>query len=404
VTTRRLFLQSSAAGAAVLASNWPVMANSTNAPGVTEAEIKFGQSMPYSGPASIYGVIGRTEAAYFNMVNETDGVNGRKLTFISLDDGYSPSKAVEQTRRLVEQEKVAFIYQTFGSVNNIAIRQYLNENGIPQLFCAAPADLVGDPQHFPWTIGLNPAITSEARIYAKQILLNNPGAKIGILYQDDTFGKTFVTGILEGLGQEHAAMIVKEAAYQVSDPTVDSQVLTLQGAGADTLIIAATPKAAAQAIRKAYDVGWSPDRYLFNGASSVAGTLKPAGLDRSKGLITALYVKDPNDPRWQQDPGLKQWTGFASKYLDANESSNSNAVYGFDAAILIVQVLKQCGEELSHENIMRQALNIAHFELPMGLPGTKINTSSDNYFPMRQMQLARFNGESWDLFGEVLSD
>jgi ABC-type branched-subunit amino acid transport system substrate-binding protein len=402
MATRRSFLQSGAAVAAAMVWGGRA-ARAANAPGITDTEIKIGQTMPYSGPASAYGVIGKTEAIYFKMINDAGGVNGRKINLISLDDGYSPPKTVEQTRRLIEQEGVAFIWQTLGGFTNLAIRPYLNDNKIPHLFGAAAADLLGDPEHFPWTIGSNPAIVTEAHIYAKYILATKPDAKIGILYQNDALGKGFVTGMREGLGPDRSAMIVKEVSYEVSDPTVDSQVATLQGAGVDALIIGATPKAAAQTIRKAYDSGWMPERYLFNGASSIVATLKPAGLDKSKGVITAAYGKDPNDPRWKDDPGVKEWAGFATQYLDPTDLANNGAVYGWSSAIALVQVLKQCGDDLSRENIMRQALNIKDLHTPMMLPGATINTSPDNYFPLRQLQLSRFNGENWELFGELLT-
>jgi branched-chain amino acid transport system substrate-binding protein len=403
MVSRRIFLRSSAASAAYLASGvWRSWA--ANAPGVTDTEIKIGQTMPYSGPASAYGLIGRAEAAYFQMINEMGGVNGRKINLISLDDGYNAPKTVEQTRRLVEQEGVAFIFASLGGFTNLAIRQYLNDNKIPHLFLSAAADGVDDPEHFPWTMGLNPAISTEAHIYAKYILATNPNAKIGVLYQNDVLGKSFVTGMREGVGADKASMIVKEVSYEVSDPTVDSQIISLQGSGADTLIIAATTKAAAQAIRKAYDLGWSPDRFLFNGASSVAGTLTPAGLDKSKGVITAAYGKDPNDPRWKDDPGIMEWQAFAAKRLTAADYKDVVGLYGLSAAVLMTQVLKQCGDDLSRDNIMRQALNIKGIQTPASLPGATINTSPTNYFPIRQLQLSRFNGESWELFGDLLSD
>ncbi|MGA2795763.1 MAG: ABC transporter substrate-binding protein, partial [Roseiarcus sp.] len=297
MVSRRSILQLSAVAVAYAASGVRA-AWAENAPGVTDAEIKFGQSIPYSGPASSYSTIGRAEIAYFKMINEKGGVHGRKLNFISLDDGYSAPKTVEQTRRLVEQERVAFIFQTLGGFTNLAIRAYLNENKVPQLFGAAGANQLDDPERFPWTVGFNPATDTEARIYAKHILVTRPDAKIGVIYQNDQLGRSFLTGLRDGLGPEHAGAIVKEVSYEVSDPTVDSQVVTLQGAGADTLIIAATPKAASQTIRKAYDIGWMPERYLFFGSASIVGTLKPAGLDKSKGLITAGYLKDATDPRW----------------------------------------------------------------------------------------------------------
>jgi branched-chain amino acid transport system substrate-binding protein len=401
MVSRRLFLQSSAAVAAYAALGL-IAARAENAPGITDTEIKIGQSMPYSGPASGYSTIARAELAYFKMINEMGGVHGRKLNLISLDDGYSPPKTVEQTRRLVEQESVAFIYQTLGGFTNLAIRAYLNENKVPHLFGSAGANQLDDPAHFPWTVGFNPATDMEARIYAKHILATRPGARIGVIYQNDVLGKSFLSGLRDGLGPEHAAAIVKEASYEVSDPTVDSQVATLQGTGADTLIIAATPKAASQAIRKAYDFGWMPERYLFFGSASIAATLKPAGLDKSKGLITAGYLKDPTDPRWGDDPGYKDWAEFATKYMTPTDIREGLAVYGFTVAAVMVHVLEQCGDDLSRENILRQTLNIKDLELPMLLPGIKINTSPDNYYPIRQLQLSRFNGEVWEPFGELI--
>jgi branched-chain amino acid transport system substrate-binding protein len=399
--TRRSFLQSSAAAAALAAS--ASSARADNAPGVTDAEIKIGQTMPYSGPASAYGVIGRTEAAYFKMINEQGGVNGRKINLISLDDGYSPPKTVEQVRRLVEEEQVAFLFNTLGTPPNAAIRQYLNDNKVPQLFVSTGASMFSDPKHFPWTMGFNPNYQTEAHIYGKYILSTKPDAKICVLYQNDGFGKDYLIGLKDVLGPDRAGMIVKEASYETSEPTVDSQVVTLQGSGADVILIAATPKFGAQAIRKTFDLGWTPMRIVSNVTSSVNAALKPAGLEKSKGLITATYGKDPTDPRWKDDPGLKQWKDFTDKYMSPTEFTDNNAVYGFGAAATMVQVLKQCGNDLSRENIMRQAANIKDLVLPMGLPGGAINTSPDNFSPIRQMQLEAFNGESWELFGELLT-
>src|SRR5271154_6176738 len=283
--TRRTFLQSSAAAAAAVATSaWPARAE--NAPGITETEIKIGQTMPYSGPASAYGVIGKTEIAYFKMINEQGGVNGRKINLISLDDGYSPPKTVEQVRRLVEQEQVAFLFNTLGTPPNAAIRQYLNDNKIPQLFVATGAAMFGDPQHFPWTIGFQPNYQTEAAIFGKHILATKPDAKIGVLYQNDSFGKDYLIGLKAGLGPDHAAMVIKEVSYETSEPTVDSQVVTLQGSGADVFLIATTPKFGAQTIRKAYDIGGTPARYLTDVSQSIASVMKPAGLEKSKGVIT----------------------------------------------------------------------------------------------------------------------
>jgi branched-chain amino acid transport system substrate-binding protein len=396
--TRRTFLQSSAAAAIAASAS---SARADNAPGVTDTEIKIGQTMPYSGPASAYGVIGRTEAAYFKMINDQGGVNGRKINLVSLDDAYSPPKTVEQVRRLVEDEKVAFCFQTLGTACNLAIRQYLNDNKVPQLFVSTGAAVFADPQHFPWTIGYNPNYQTEAHIYAKEILKTKPDGKIAVLYQNDGFGKDYLIGLKAELG-DHAGMIVKEASYETSEPTVDSQVVTLQGSGADILIIGATPKFAAQAIRKSFDLGWDATRYLSNVSPSIATVLKPAGLEKSKGVITAYYGKDPTDARWKDSPDLKAWQAFCDKYLSQKEFVDANATYAFAAASTMVQVLKQCGADLSRDNVMKQAASVKDFEPPMVLPGMRINTSPTNFSPIRQMQLAKFDGQSWQLFGDLL--
>jgi branched-chain amino acid transport system substrate-binding protein len=398
--TRRTFLQSSAAAAALAAGASSARADDT--PGITDTEIKIGQTMPYSGPASAYGVIGRTEAAYFKMINEQGGINGRKINFITLDDAYSPPKTVEQVRRLVEDEKVAFLFQTLGTAPNLAIRQYLNDNKVPQLFVSTGAAVFADPQHFPWTIGFNPNYQTEARIYGKHILATKPDAKIGVLYQNDGFGKDYLIGLKDGLGADHAGMVIKEVSYETSEPTVDSQVVTLQGSGADIFIIAATPKFAAQAIRKSADLGWNAVRYLSNVSPSIATVLKPAGLEKSKGLITAYYGKDPTDARWKDDAGMKGWQDFCAKYMSAATVNDANAAYALGAAGTMVQVLKQCGADLSRENVMKQAANLKDLELPLLLPGMRINTSPTNFSPIRQMQLASFDGQSWQLFGDLL--
>jgi branched-chain amino acid transport system substrate-binding protein len=395
---RRTFLQSSAAAAFAASAS---SARADNAPGVTDTEIKIGQTMPYSGPASAYGVIGRTEAAYFKMINDQGGVNGRKINLISLDDAYSPPKTVEQVRRLVEDEKVAFCFQTLGTAPNLAIRQYLNDNKVPQLFVSTGAAVFADPQHFPWTIGYNPNYQTEAHIYGKNILKTKPDGKIAVLYQNDGFGKDYLIGLKAELG-DHAGMIVKEASYETSEPTVDSQVVTLQGSGADIFIIGATPKFAAQAIRKSFDLGWNATRYLSNVSPSIATVLKPAGLEKSKGLITAYYGKDPTDARWKDSPDLKAWQAFCDKYMSQKEFVDANATYAFSAASTMVQVLKQCGNDLSRDNVMKQAANVKDFEPPMVLPGMRINTSPTNFSPIRQMQLASFDGQSWQLFGDLL--
>jgi branched-chain amino acid transport system substrate-binding protein len=399
--TRRSFLQSGAVAAAFAARAGSARAD--NAPGITDTEIKIGQTMPYSGPLAAYGVIGRTDAAYFKMINDEGGVNGRKINLISLDDAYSPPKTVEQVRRLVEQEQVAFIFGSVGTPTNAAVRQYLNDNKTPQLFLESGAALFSDPQHFPWTMGYLPAYQTEAHIYAKHILATKPDAKIAVLYQNDSFGKDYLIGLKDGLGADHANMVVKEASYETSEPTIDSQVVTLQGSGADVLLIAAVAKFAAQAIRKSFDLGWSAARYLSYPAQSLSAVLKPAGLDKSKGLISAGFLIDVNDPRFSDDPGLKQWRDFTSKYMSATEFADTNAARGFGEAATMVQVLKQCVDDLSRDNIMKQAANLRGFHAPMLLPGITLDTSADNFRPIRRLQLVSFNGESWEPFGEMLS-
>jgi branched-chain amino acid transport system substrate-binding protein len=401
--SRRRFLQSSAATAALLAQGVHA-AWAENAPGVTDTEIKIGQTVPYSGPASAYGVIGRTEAAYFKMINEQGGINGRKITFISLDDAYSPPKTVEQVRRLVEQEHVAFLANTTGTPSNAAIRQYLNDNKVPQLFVISGAPTFADPEHYPWTIGFLPSYLTEAGIYAKHILATKPNAKIAVLYQNDDFGKSYLKGLRVALGPDRAGMIVKEASYETSEPTIDSQVVTLQGSGADVFLIAATPKFAAQAIRKCFDLGWTATRYLTYVSASVAVVLKPAGLEKSKGVITATYVIDVTDPRWKDSPDMLAWKAFTDKYLSATEFIDSLAAWGFGNAATVVQVLRQCGNDLSRENIMRQAANLKDFRAPLLFPGITVNTSPTNFSPIRQLQLTTFDGERWEPIGEVLSD
>ena len=400
--SRRIFLQAGAVSAAALASG-SRLALAANAPGITDTEIKIGQTMPYSGPASAYGVIGRAETAYFKMINEAGGVNGRMINLLSLDDGYSPPKAVEQIRRLVEQDQVAFIFNSLGTPSNTAIRDYLNQNKVPQLFVATGASKFGDPEHFPWTMGYQPTYRTEAAIFAKHILATKPDATIGVLYQNDDFGKDYLNGLKDSLGAKNAAMVVKEASYEVSEPTIDSQVITLQDSGANAFVIAATPKFAAQALRKSYDIGWKPVRYLTNVSYSVGAVMKPAGLEKSTGAMTGVYGKEATDPRWKDDPGMLQWLAFMKKYMPGADVSDNNLSYGFGVAMTLVQVLKQCGADLSRERIMKEAANLKDLELPTLLPGIKVNTAPDNFFPIRQMQLQRFNGQSWELFGEVLS-
>jgi branched-chain amino acid transport system substrate-binding protein len=355
--------------------------------------------MPYSGPTSAYGVIGRTEMAYFRMINEQGGVNGRKITLISLDDAGNPANTLEQTRRLVEQEQVAFLFQTVGTAPNSAIRDYLNGNKVPQLFVGSGAAKFSDPRHYPWTMGYLPSYQMEARFYAEHILKTVPGAKIAVLYQNDDFGRDYLIGLKAVLGTERAQMIVKEASYEVSEPSVDSQIVTLQGSGANVLLIAATPKFAAQAIRKSFDIGWSAARYLSYVSRSLVAVLKPAGLSKSIGITSALYFIDVSDQRWSDNPDVKVWKDFTSKYMSPMEFTDVNAASGFCAAATMTQVLKQCGDDLSRDNVMKQAANLTEFRAPLLMPGIMINTSPDNYSPIRQLQLVSFDGAGWSPLG-----
>jgi branched-chain amino acid transport system substrate-binding protein len=371
-------------------------------PGVTDTEIKIGQTMPYSGSASSYGTIGRAEAAYFNMINDQGGVNGRKINLISLDDGYSPPRTVEQVRKLVEEEQVLLLFQTLGTPTNTAIHKYMNAKKVPQLFVATGATKWGDPEHFPWTMGWQPNYQTEGHLYAKYLLKNKPAAKIAVLFQNDDYGKDYVKGLQDGLGGQAGRMIVKEVSYEVTDPTVDSQIVTLQSSGADTLFIIAIPKFAAQAIRKTYDVGWKPTMFVNNVSSSVASVLEPAGLEKSVGLLTALYLKDPTDLQWENDPGMKEWRAWMKKYFPEGNVADISNVFGYGVARTLIQVLKQCGDDLTRENVMRQAASLKNFEVPVLLPGIRINTSPTDFYPIEQVQLARFDGKRWVPFGEVL--
>ena len=398
--SRRLFLQS-AAVTAYLATRAST-AKAAVAQGVTDTEIKIGQTVPYSGPASAFGAIGRAELAYFRMINEKGGINGRKIDLISLDDAYNPANMVEQTRRLVEQDEVALIFGSVGSPTNMAVRQYLNDNKVPQLFVATGASAFADPQHYPWTMALLPSYQTEARIYAKQILATKPDTRIAVLYQNDNLGKDYLIGLANALGPDRADK-VKAASYEVHDPTVESQVIALAASGADVFLIAATPKFAAEAIRKSADLGWNAVRYLGYASASIGATFKPAGLDKSKGVISTAFSIDPTDPRFKDDPGVTAWKQLTSATMSVTDFADPSAATGFTSAATMAHVLEECGNDLSRENIMRQAANIRDFHAPLLLPGVNINTSSDNFSPIRQLQLRQFNGETWELLGEVLS-
>jgi branched-chain amino acid transport system substrate-binding protein len=371
-------------------------------PGASDSEIKIGQTMPYSGAASAYGTIGKAEAAYFAMINDQGGINGRKIKFLTVDDGYSPPKTVEQIRKLVEQDQVLLLFQTMGTATNNAVHKYVNDKKVPHLFLASGASLWADPEHFPWTIGWQPDLQTEGAIYAQDILNNNAQATIAVLYQNDDYGKDYIKGFSAGLGADAAKMIVAVASYESTDPTVDSQVVTLQASGADTFFNVSSPKFAAQAIRRAHDIGWKPRQYLTSGSSSVAAVLQPAGFEKSIGIISAAYIKDPTDSQWQDSPSYRDWLAWMKQYnRDADVADRFN-VYGYSAAQTLVQVLRQCGDDLTRENVMRQAENLQDLQLPMMLPGVLISTSSSNFHPIRQMQLQRFDGERWVLFGSII--
>jgi len=369
--------------------------------GVTATEIKIGNTNPYSGPASAYGTIGKTIAAYFKKVNDEGGINGRKINFITYDDAYTPPKAVEMVRKLVEQDQVAALFQTLGTPTNTAIHKYVNQAKVPHLFVATGATKWDDPKNFPWTMGFQPNYQTEGRVYAAYILKNIPDAKVGILFQNDDYGKDYVKGMEDGLGAAASKLIVLKQSYETTDPTIDSQIINLKNSGANVFFNVTIPKFAVQAIKKAHDIGWKPTHFLNNVSSSYATVLKPAGLDASKDLITALYQKITTDPQWKNDKGLQEWVVFMKKYYPDGSLEDDSNFFGYSTAMLMTQVLKQCGNDLSRENIMKQAENLKDVELPFLLPGIKVNTSPTDHAPIQQERLAKFNGEHWVLFGEL---
>jgi branched-chain amino acid transport system substrate-binding protein len=372
--------------------------------GASDTEIKVGQSLALSGPASAYSVIGRTQAAYFKMINDQGGINGRKINFIQYDDGYSPPKAVENIRKLVESDEVLLTFQVLGTPVNAAVQKYLNAKKVPQLYAATGASRFTDPKNFPWTMGFNPNYFVEGRIYGQYILKNHPNAKVGILYQNDDLGKDYLNGIKAGLGDKAASMIVAEASYEVSDPTIDSQILKIKDAGADLFFSASTPKQAAQAIKKIYELNWHPVHILDINATSVGAVMKPAGLEASKGVISVNYGKDPADPTWKNDAGMKKYLDFMAKYYPDGDKESLFNTYGYSTAQLLVYTLKQCGDNLTRENVMKQATSLKDVELDLALPGIKINTSPTDYRVNKQLQMERFDGERWELFGPILED
>ena len=373
-------------------------------PGASDAEIRIGNTNPYSGPASAYGTIGKTITAYFKMVDDQGGINGRKINFISYDDAYSPPKTVEMVRKLVEQDNVLFVFQTLGTPSNTAIHKYMNMKKVPQLHVATGASKWNDPKNFPWTMGWQPNYQTEARIYAKSILQTKPDVKIGVLYQNDDYGKDYLKGLKDGLGDKAAKAIVAEVSYEVSDPTVDSQIVQLQASGANVFFNVGTPKFAAQAIRKAYDIGWKPVQYLNNVSSSIGAVLTPAGLEKSVGIITTAYLKDYSDAQWASDPAVKRWESFMKKYYPTGDLNDSSNMYGYTVARTLEQVLKQCGDNLTRENVMKQAASMKGQYIDTLLPGITITTSDDDYAPIESVQMQRFNGKRWERFGEVMGN
>jgi branched-chain amino acid transport system substrate-binding protein len=399
--TKRILLASAAATLVAIAS--PALAQKKYDAGATDTEIKVGNTNPYSGPASAYGLIGKTIDAYFKKVNAEGGINGRKINFISYDDGYSPPKAVEQVRKLVESDEVLLVFQPLGTPSNTAIQKYMNSKKVPQLFVATGATKWGDPKGNPWTMGWQPTYQAEGQIYAKYILKTHPNAKIAILFQNDDYGKDYVKGLKDGLGDKAKSMIVSELPYEPADPTVDSQIVSLKNSGADVFFNVTTPKFAAQAIKKAHEIGWKPVHLLNNVSNSVGSVLKPAGFEASKDVLSTGYLKDPTDPTWNNDAGKKEWLAFMDKYFPDGDKTSSFTVYGYTVAQTLAQVLKQCGDDLTRANVMKQAANLKNLDLPMLLPGIKINTSATDFYPIEQMQMQKFTGERWELFGEVIS-
>jgi branched-chain amino acid transport system substrate-binding protein len=371
--------------------------------GATDTEIKIGNIEAYSGPASAYGVIGKTEEAYFKKINAEGGINGRKINFISYDDAYSPPKTVEQARKLVESDEVLFIFNSLGTPPNSAIQKYMNAKKVPQLFVATGATKWNDPKEFPWTMGWQPSYQSETRIYAKYLLKEKPDAKIAVLYQNDDYGKDYLKGLKDGLGAKAASMIVIEESYEVSEPTIEAHIVKLKTMNADVFVNITTPKFAAQAIKKAAEIGWKPMHFLNNVSISIGSVMKPAGFENDQGIIAANYIKDPSDPHWKDDAGMKSFDEFLAKYFPEGNRADNNVMYGFSVAQTMEHVLRQCGDDLTRENVMKQAASIRDFAPSTFLPGIRINTSATDFAPIEQLQLMKFKGERWELFGDVIS-
>ncbi len=400
--TRRLAVFSTALAVAA-ASSSAALAQKKYDPGATDTEIKIGNIMPYSGPASAYGVIGKTEDAYFRKINAAGGINGRKISFISYDDAYSPPKAVEQARKLVESDEALIVFNPLGTPSNSAIQKYMNAKKVPQLFVATGATKWNDPKEFPWTMGWQPNYQAETRIYAKYILKEKPDARIAVLYQNDDYGKDYLKGLKDGLGAKAASMIIIEEPYEVSEPTIDSHIVKLKSLNADVFVNITTPKFAAQAIKKVGELGWKPLHFLNNVSASIGSVIKPAGFENAQDIISVAYLQDALDPQWKNDPGMKAFDDFLAKDFPEGNRADASVMVGFNVAQTLVQVLKQCGDNLTRENVMKQAASLKDFRSTNLLPGITINTSATDFAPIEQVQLQKLKGEKWELFGPVLS-
>jgi branched-chain amino acid transport system substrate-binding protein len=400
---RKLWIAAAAASAVALASTGSALAQKKYDTGATDTEIKIGNIMPYSGPASAYGVIGKTEAAYFNKINAEGGINGRKINFVTYDDGYSPPKAVEQARKLVESDEVLLIFNSLGTPSNSAIEKYMNTKKVPQLFVATGATKWNEPKEFPWTMGWQPSYQSEARIYAKYLLKEKPGAKIAVLFQNDDFGKDYLKGLKDGLGAKAATMIVAEEGYETAEPSIDNHIVKLKASGADVFISITTPKFAAQAIKKLAEMNWTPLHIVSNVSTSIGGVIKPAGFENSQGILSANYGKDGADAQWDNDPGMKKFIEFLAKYYPEGNKLDGSVVYGYGVAQTMVKVLEMCGDNLTRENVMKQAASLKDFAPDTLLPGITINTSATDFAPIKQLKMERLKGEKWELFGDIIS-
>jgi branched-chain amino acid transport system substrate-binding protein len=401
-TVNRLALASAALAVAV-ASSSGALAQKKYDTGATDTEIKIGNIMPYSGPASAYGIIGRTEAAYFKKINDAGGINGRKINFVSYDDAYSPPKAVEQARKLVESDEVLLVFNSLGTPSNSAIQKYMNSKKVPQLFVATGATKWNDPKEFPWTMGWQPNYQSETQIYAKYLLKNKPDAKIAVMYQNDDYGKDYLKGLKDGLGPKAATMIVAEESFETSEPTVDNHIVKLRATNADVFVNIATPKFAAQAIKKMAEIQWKPLHFLNNVSASVGSVIKPAGYENAQDIISAAYLKDASDKQWDSDPGMKEFYAFMTKDFPEGDKLDGGTVVGYGVAQTLVQVLKQCGDNLTRENVMKQAASLKDFRTEVLLPGIKVNTGPADFAPISSLQLMKFKGEKWELFGDVIN-